>query len=63
MWVSILPVGGVSCTWESWTPLQTGAVISREHDFGPLTLALSEVRGAGTLADLGEADAFLLLAE
>lgn len=63
MWVSILPIGGVSCTWESWSPLATGALVSREHDFGPLTLALSNIRGASTLAALGEADAFRLLEE
>ena len=61
MWVSVLPIGGLSCSWDSWTTLPTGALVSQAHDFGPLTLALSDVRGASSLAELGEADAFAAL--
>jgi hypothetical protein len=60
MWVSILPIGGVSTTWEGWETLATGAKISTRHE-GPLglTLELTDVAGAETLAALtGGADPF-----
>ena len=53
LWVSILPIGGVETTWERWVTLDTGARISTRH-VGPagLTLELTDVRGAASLAEL-----------
>jgi hypothetical protein len=54
MWVSILPVKGLSVAWDGWTQLSTGAWVSTEHKFQhlPLTLRLTEVAGAPSLAEL-----------
>jgi hypothetical protein len=52
MWVSILPIGGLEVTWEGWKTLSTGARIATEHAWGPLTIELTDVRGAGNLEAL-----------
>jgi hypothetical protein len=53
MWVSIIPMGGVACSWEDWQQLPTGAWISTRHrgPFGP-ALVLSDVRAGASLAEL-----------
>jgi hypothetical protein len=53
MWVSVIPVGGVGNTWEGWITLSTGAKIATRHA-GPLglTLELTDVEGAASVADL-----------
>lgn len=53
MWVSVIPWGGVSTTWEGWTQLSTGAWIATEHG-GPLglSLKLTDVHAATSLTDL-----------
>ena len=45
MWVSIIPIGGVSAIWEEWTELSTGARVATQHRLGPVTLRLTDVRG------------------
>ena len=52
MWVSILPVGGVECSWGRWVDIGRGAMASSLHDFGPVDLELSDLEGASTLAEL-----------
>ena len=53
MWVSIIPVGGLSTTWEGWVTLSTGVHISTTHTFpGGIVLRLTDVAGATTLAEL-----------
>jgi hypothetical protein len=62
MWVSIIPIGGVSATWEDWQTLSTGARVATLHRIGPVEVRLSEIEAAETLAELpGEAEAFAAL--
>ncbi len=54
MWVSIIPVGGVSMTWTSWTELSTGALISTEHEGGRKMITfITNLEGAEDLEALG----------
>jgi hypothetical protein len=63
MWVSIVPIGGVGTTWEGWTQLDTGAWIATRHAAGPITLELTDVRGARTLVEISpHADPFQKIA-
>lgn len=52
MWVSIIPIGGVEATWEGWARLRTGAYVSTRHRLPLITLEITEVEGAATLAEL-----------
>jgi hypothetical protein len=52
MWVSILPIGGATATWEDWVQLKTGAWVSTRHRLGPLDLRVTDLAGAETLAGL-----------
>ncbi|MEQ8704810.1 MAG: hypothetical protein RIC19_12865 [Phaeodactylibacter sp.] len=53
MWVSIIPIGGLDATWESWANLSTGAKVATVHDLGIYKMGLSNVKGGNTLADIG----------
>jgi hypothetical protein len=52
MWVSILPIGGVSVTWEEWTQLPTGAWVSTKRDAGLITIEITELDAAETMSEL-----------
>ncbi|MCK6548274.1 hypothetical protein L6R52_20675 [Myxococcota bacterium] len=57
MWVSVLPIRGLAVTWDGWVTLSTGAKVSTRHVLGPVTLEVTDVKGAATLAELtGSAD-------
>lgn len=55
MWVSVLPVGGVETSWESWISISTGAKLAEKHVFqgNSNTLLISHIRGGSTLAAIG----------
>lgn len=58
MWVSIIPIGGITTTWENWIKLSTGALIATEHEAGGRVLTfLTNVAGAETLEGLEGVDA------
>jgi hypothetical protein len=52
MWVSILPLGGVSAHWSDWKTLSTGAMIARSHTLGPINISIDDVRGASGILQL-----------
>jgi hypothetical protein len=52
MWTHVIPIGGVTASWEGWEQLPTGAWIATVHKMAASTLAVSDVRGAATLAEL-----------
>jgi len=63
MWVSIIPIGGLEFSWEGWTKLTTGALISTTHQ-GIVDVSVSNVRGKSTLNELtGSKDIFAKLSE
>lgn len=53
MWVSILPVGGVETSWESWTQLATGAKIATIRQSPLYTLEITNLKGAASLEAFG----------
>ncbi len=55
MWVRIIPIGGISATWEGWQRLPGGALVATKHA-SLLTLRLSEIRAASTAAELNAGD-------
>lgn len=62
MWVSILPVGGLYATWESWTTLPEGAQLATTHQLGPLSISMDNVKSGKNLNDLGiEENPFALI--
>jgi hypothetical protein len=52
LYVSIIPLKGLMFTFEGWTPLSTGALVSTEHRALGIPLRLTDVAGAATLAEL-----------
>lgn len=52
MWVSIIPIKGISASWEGWVQLSTGAWISTKHSIGPVDIDITDLKGAATLAEL-----------
>lgn len=53
MWVKVLPIGGLTFTWENWQELSTGAQVALDHKNALANVALTGVRGGDTLDDLG----------
>ena len=49
MWVKIIPIGGVSATWENWKTTETGAIIAQNHKLGPLDLNITGLRTGNDL--------------
>ncbi len=52
MWTKIIPIGGLSATWEGWKTLSTGARVSEQHKLWGLNLEVSNIRGANQIGDL-----------
>jgi hypothetical protein len=64
LWTSNVPIAGMRATWEGWTRLRTGALVSTRHVIGPYTLVIDQVDGAESVAALtGGADPFAPLLE
>lgn len=57
MWVSIIPIGGITTTWENWVELDTGALVATEHEaVGQVMTFITNVAGAETLEQLEGVD-------
>jgi len=58
MWVSIIPLGGVSATWADWTTLPTGAKIAANHELsiGGMKIPITNIKAAATMAEFGLSD-------
>jgi len=54
MWVSIIPFGGLSFTWEGWNAISTGALVSSTHASKLFTLQLANIKGGMDLASVGQ---------
>ena len=58
MWVQIIPVGGLSFTWQDWKQMPSGIMIPQNHK-GPIEIPLTNLATANSLADLnGGVDPF-----
>ena len=58
MWVSIIPIGGLEFSWESWETYTKGVKLAAAHN-GFFTLTITEIATSETLAELvGEQDPF-----
>lgn len=61
MWTQVLPVQGVSNTWEDWIELPGGAMISSAHGGLGLSAKLTNIAGGMKLSDIDlSEDAFQL---
>lgn len=59
MWVSVIPVGGVSFSWENWDTLYNGAWIALNHKNDLLDIPIQDVKSGPTLRSMGfEEDVF-----
>ncbi|MAD60971.1 MAG: hypothetical protein CMH49_05590 [Myxococcales bacterium] len=52
MWVSIIPVGGVSSSWAKWKKTQSGAWVAQEHSLGPVTFKVKHLEVVTHFEDL-----------
>lgn len=53
MWVGIIPIGGVSTTWENWTTLPTGAKVAQNHVMGPMDVTITNLKSFQSLEEGG----------
>jgi len=54
MWTKIIPIGGVSASWENWVELPNGAKISSFHNIGgKMPLDIGDIKGGFTWNELG----------
>lgn len=52
MWVSILPVGGLSATWSDWKTLSTGAKVATKRQFLNFSIRIDSLKGGMELSDV-----------
>ncbi|MEM9885904.1 MAG: hypothetical protein AAF849_08430 [Bacteroidota bacterium] len=56
MWVKVLPIGGLSSTWEGWQTLSTGAKVATKHATKGIELSISNLKAGQSLAEMGRAE-------
>jgi hypothetical protein len=52
MWVSALPIKGLSFTWEDWVNLE-GAMVATQHKLGPVNVIIDEALSGDHHSDIG----------
>lgn len=58
MWVQIIPVGGLTFSWEGWTQLPTGAHIAQQHSLMGFHVPIMDIRAAAHFEGFTEQDPF-----
>jgi len=53
MWVKIIPVGGTEFTWEGWTEMPNGAMLSTIHKGPGFTLELTDIKTGENYTEFG----------
>ncbi len=53
MWVKIIPIGGVEFSWDNWSTLDNGAMISKTHAGPGFTLELTDIKMGESWEELG----------
>ena len=54
MWTKIIPIGGISASWDNWIELPNGAKISSLHSIGgKMSLEIGDIKGGFTWGELG----------
>jgi len=55
MWTSIIPIGGVSATWDDWQTLPTGAKIATSHELSMvgMKIPITNIKAAADLTSFG----------
>jgi hypothetical protein len=62
MWVKIIPIGGVSATWDGWVQTKTGFMVATKHKIGPMEFENKNIKTGKTLEDIGlKSDIFNLI--
>ena len=58
MWTKIIPVKGISSTWEDWTTLSSGAKIATAHDMKIFKSKMTNIKSGQTYEEIGIEDPF-----
>ena len=53
MWVKIIPIGGISATWENWMKTSNGVSIATKHKLGPINIEINNLKTGDKFKDLG----------
>lgn len=63
MWVKIIPIGGVTTSWQDWTTLETGAKIAQNHYItDKMNVTITNLKAAKDLKTFGlDNDPFVVL--
>ena len=59
MWTKIIPIKGISSSWEDWITLDSGAKLSTTHDMGIMKSKMSNIKGGQTYEDIGVENPFI----
>ena len=58
MWTKIIPIKGISSSWDDWITLDSGAKLATTHDMGIMKSKMSNIKGGQTYEDIGVENPF-----